>query len=367
MRQHRSNVMRGETHPLGLLGVNQLHQRGLTMIELLVAMVISMVIALAAVSALTVTRRGFTTVDASSQLRDNGLFAADLIQRLAGQAGYKDTRFATQSAENALASVSGMTADPDPHITGFNNALIHGTDPVNQSITRTAGVDGYGSDILILRYQGVETYPESGVSDQSVIDCAGFTATTVPADKNDRMVSIIHVAVSNGEPTLMCSRSATGVAPFDTQPIVQGVENFQVLYGMDVSTTATPNTAMAPAVSASGAKYDYNFYSNNAPRRFYRADQLTVTGNTAATKANWRLVRSLRIGMVLRGAANSQQERVSQTFYPFGLAKSSSGGADGSAMADNTNDPNTAFTPAVDGRMRQTRSFTVQLRNEQNL
>ncbi|MFN5940974.1 MAG: PilW family protein, partial [Polaromonas sp.] len=48
---------------------------GLTLVELLVALAISAVIALAAISALIVSRQGFTTVDAASQLRDNARFA----------------------------------------------------------------------------------------------------------------------------------------------------------------------------------------------------------------------------------------------------------------------------------------------------
>ena len=78
---------------LRLNGFSQMRgkrQSGLTMVELLVALVISMLISLAAISALIVTRQGFTAVDASSQLRDNGRFATDLIQRVVVQSGFKD-------------------------------------------------------------------------------------------------------------------------------------------------------------------------------------------------------------------------------------------------------------------------------------
>ncbi|MDO9167109.1 MAG: PilW family protein [Rhodoferax sp.] len=334
--------------------------RGLTLVELLVALVISMLIALAAVSALTVTRRGFSTVDASSQLRDNGRFAADVIQRLVVQSGYKDAQFVGASGSSVLAAVAGVSSNPDPNITGFNNALIDGTDPLNASIARTAGVDGFGSDILILRYQAVETFPGSGVSDGSMIDCAGNPASAVPTNRYDRMVSIIHVAMSQGEPSLMCSYSATGAAPFTTQPIVRGVENFQVLYGMD---GVTPNVAPTPLSAASA-----DAYLNRVPDRYLRPDQLVVSGDPVGTNANWRLIRSVRIGMVLRGPPNSQQEKVSQTFYPFGVAKASGTGLTGSALSNTAAlDPGTIFTPTVDGRLRQVSTFTVQLRNQQNL
>ena len=102
------------------------------------------------------------------------------------------------------------------------------------------------------------------------------------------------------------------------------------------------------------------------PDRFLRADQLTVAGDTVGTNANWRRVRSLRIGMVLRGSQNSSQEKVAQTYYPFGVGKSSASAGAGSAMSS-ANDPGTVFTPSVDGRLRQVATFTVHLRNDQGL
>ena len=61
-------------------------QAGLTLIELMVAMVISLVIVLAATAALLIARQGFTSVDAASQLRDSARFAQDVLQRLGVQA-----------------------------------------------------------------------------------------------------------------------------------------------------------------------------------------------------------------------------------------------------------------------------------------
>lgn len=316
-------------------------QRGLTLVELMVAMAISLVIALAAVAALTVARRGFTTVDAASQLRDNGRFAIDIIQRLGVQAGYQDTPWAITERRNE----SGVATNPEPFVFGVNNALRNSaTDPANTGVARTAGSAGYGSDILVLRYQTSETFPGSGVPDNSMINCAGNNATGIPANRDDRMVSILHVAESQGELSLMCSSSTDGLSPYDAQPLVRGVENFQILYGIDQSTSAEPVRA----------------------DRFWRADQMIVAGDPVATNNNWRRVRSIRIGMVIRGPAGSTQDTNTQTFYPFGLAASSAGGAVGSAMAS-ASDVGTTFTPTPDGRLRQVVTFTIHLRNFQDL
>lgn len=325
-------------------------QQGLTMVELLVAMVISTVIAIAAISALIVSRQGFTSVDASSQLRDNARFAIDLIQRLGVQAGFLDIEFAAKirPTNNAL-----IEANPPPNVSGFNNSKADPTDPLNTAIARTSGSVGYGSDVLILRNQTSETFPGSGVSDRSMIDCAGNASANLPtelATLDNRVISVIHVDLgSDGEPSLRCTY-LTSAGTFATQPIVQGVENFQVLYGVDNVTAGTAPTGSTDTVTD----------------RYLRADQMVVSGNTVATNANWRRVRSLRIGMVIRGAVGSAQSNTSQTYYPFGPAQSSSTAAIGSAMSS-TNDLGTIFTPTPDNRMRQVVTFTVYLRNSQGL
>ena len=296
----------------------------------MVAMAISMLITLAAIAALVVARRGFDTVDSASQMRDNMRFTSDLIQRLGAQTGYKDVQYLPSDPNTAATTATASVG-------GFNNAL-YATISNTNTVLQKPGQGGLnGSDILILRMQGN--------TDESVIDCSG-RAVDGPTFKDERSVSVIHLDDSQGELSLMCAsltRTPTNSLSLENQPIIQGVENFQVLYGVD-----TDNDSVAD--------------------RFLRADQIT-------TQANWRLVRSLRIGMVLRGPINSQQEKVEQKLYPFGLAKESASGAEGSALSsiDDTGSE-MVIKPDEDpskdkhqGRLRQTVTFTVHLRNDQNL
>eukprot|EP01136_Pigoraptor_vietnamica_P037249 Opistho-1_new@104946 len=93
------------------------HQKGLTMVELLVALTLSGLIALAAIAALTVARRGFTTVDSASQLRDNARFASDLVQRIAAQAGYQDLTRANQTRASEIKVYGSSVAASGPPCT----------------------------------------------------------------------------------------------------------------------------------------------------------------------------------------------------------------------------------------------------------
>lgn len=318
------------------------------MVELLVAMLISTFIAIAAIAALLISRQGFTAVDAASQLRDNARFATEILQRLGVQTGFQDVMYAATTRQK----IKGIEQNPEPNIYGFNNssASISGTSVT--PTTRTTGSLGYGSDILVLRYQANETFPGSGISDYAMINCMGNnkennTATTtddISINRDDRMFSALYVAIgSDGEPALMCKNSF-GTA----QPLVQGVENFQVLFGVDGVTANASPTAATDAVAD----------------LYLRADQMEVAGNNIGTNNNWRRVRSIRIGMVLRGAPGSSQDRAAQTFYPFGTAINSTSGSIGSAMSSST-DPGTVFSPTPDGRLRQVVTFTIFLRNEQ--
>ena len=331
--------------------MNRLSQeRGLTLIELLVAMVIGLVIVLAAVASLTVARTGFTAVDAASQLRDSGRFASDLIQRIGAQAGYVSS--------DILTAAIGQSNDPArvPSIGGFNSLLINTADPTAAGNARSNSDPGFGSDVLILRYQASRLFPDSNdtTADKTMIDCAGNAIANVlnPTD-DSRIVSIFHVAINQGEPSLMCTYSATGAAPWTTVPLIQGVEKFQVLFGTDgVIAKAAPIATTTPDI----------------PDRYLRADQIRVNASDVDTKANWRRVRSIRVGLVLRGAPGSSLGNSGQTFHPFGEAASSGGTgvAAGSAFAS-IDDDGTNFTPTADTRLRQTVTFTVHLRNDQGI
>ena len=215
---------------------------------------------------------------------------------------------------------------------------------------------GYGSDVLIMRFQPASSLPTTGSpdTDQSMIDCFGYAPATAPSSAKDNYVSAFSVnADATGEPTLYCARSPNGLAPYKNYPLIRGVELFKVLYGVDSG--VTPNTAPATAASAP---------LDSVPKRYLTAAQMVVSGNDTATAANWRRVRSIRIGMILRSDAGAVEMPQTQTLYPFGAAKSGAAAATGSAFVDSGN-INSQFSAPADGRLRQVVTFTIHLRNDQ--
>lgn len=328
-------------------------QSGLTLIELMVSLVIGLVVVLAASTALVVSRNGFSNVDAAAQLRDSARFAEDVLQRLGVQAGFEDLANAAAPAPPNLRALQGAATNvPNVFVYGINNKQRKTSD---SWVDATGGTGINGSDILVLRFQPNVSSVTPNSSDGAMIDCSGVASQDVPMDPYDRVTSVLYVSISpsDNEPTLMCAVwPLGGGSAANPQPLVKGVEDFQVLYGVDG--IAAGNNTMPVAGTA-----------DSVPDRYLRADQLTIQGNPAVTAANWQRVRSIRIGMVLRASANSAVDRSAQTFYPLGIAASSSGGTPGSMFSDASNDPGSAFTPAADGRLRQVVTFTVHLRNPQ--
>ena len=333
-------------------------QSGLTLIELLVALGLGLFVVVIGATALMIGQQGYRAVDSTAELRDREKFATDLLSRVIIQAGYQDFGADIVSLRSS-AGLQGI--DPEPDLYGWNNAvyktpssllmstnsassdIASGNRPASCTVNDTSCKNG--SDILVVRYQGVRSPTNANNSDNTMINCAGQGERALTTnDLNERAVSMFHVTRgTNGEPALSCSyynhSSGAWVAP---SPIIEGVESLQVLYGTDgVTAGAVPSTAATAQDSIAD--------------RWLRADQLTVTGNDAATRENWRRVRAVRVGLVLRGVTGSAQQAVTATFAPLGT------------LYSNTNDTGSSLSVAADSRLRLQSAFTVHLRNDLTL
>lgn len=327
-------------------------QSGLTLLELLVALGLGLIVVAIAAAALLLGQQGYRAVDATTALRDRERFAADLISRVVVQAGYQD--FGTANVV-LRSSAKALGIDPEPDIYGWNNAVYKVPDDLllssstkittgNRpgdcgSVTDTSCLNG--SDVLVVRFQGVSTASGGTTPDNTMINCQGQGEAGLVSDNlNERAVSMFHVARgADGEPSLYCSyynlNTGLWVA---AQPIIEGVETLQLLYGTDGVTAATVPSTAATA-------------QDSVADRWLRADQLTVSGNLAATRENWRRVRSVKVGMVLRAPVGSAQQSTTATFAPLG-----------SLYADNA-DVGSSLSVAADRRLRMVSNFTVHLRN----
>lgn len=319
-------------------------QRGLTLVELMVALVVGLMVILAAMSVFSSSSQSARTVDHAGQLRDDARFAADIIQRLAVQTGFEDIGFVTRTYQGTPQSYAAINGKVNPltmkaPISGFSGKKVTDTDSID--IVAGANSPDSKSDVLVLRYQAVNKGDSDGDADGSMMVCSGHTLGAGDGHDSDhrdqRAVSVFYVDNDDdGEPTLYCRwTNKEGEALKGPTPLVKGVESFKVLYGVDnieAETAADKNDATA--------------HAKLIPNSYFNADQMVVDSDLAATETNWRRVRALRIGLVLRSARNAGPSD-SDTVYPLG----ENFGA--------------AYTPTGfdTTRLRQNYVFTVNVRN----
>lgn len=309
-------------------------QRGLTLIELMVALVISSVIVLVVTSFYVTSSRIRASQDAAGQLQDTGRYITEVITKNIQQAGYQDHIWTLNPGASGAArrrEVLNGTPDGEPDIRGYNNSATG--NPVatgdNGSHDRSDNRVN-NSDTLIVRFQGMSSIVTTGTGtatvttlqpDGTMIDCLG-RPQGAPTTTVDRAYSIFEVRQNGAEPELRCKYKNLSTNEYESQVIARGVEVFQVMYGVDLNGDSDPDRWMT------GKQVD-------------------------ATPGQWPKVRQVRIGIVLRSLEASNVAPSSGTFTPLGSLFTP-------AAVD---DPGGTFTSPTDSRLRRTVTFTVNLRN----
>lgn len=322
-------------------------QRGVTLIELMVALALGLLVVLVASAAFLASKQLFTADSEAQSLQDSTRFANYLVKTVVRQAGYADL---TPDAVNSSGTVSiasrYTTPEGDPADT--QNLDLVGASNVTSASVGTSS--GYGttdsdstataSDSLLVRFFGRANW-EGGKADEpdgTIINCTGMPQTP-PGEAptmDQRAWSLFFVATGpGGEPELNCKyRDDTGA--FKTEPIVRGVEMFKVVYGYDTDNDGAPNQWLTAKQVA-------------AQTLALPADLCMPSSCTDNDK--WRKVVAVRVGMVLRSPKeNTTQKQIggaaAYKLFPLGPEFSA-----------------VSFAPPDDGRLRRAVTFTVTVRN----
>lgn len=286
-------------------------QGGVTLTELMIALVLGALVVLAA-TAMVVTSRGtYRTQDEGTRLAESARFGLELANRMVRLAGY--TNFGDDPGPPASYRDVDYTAwklapdsyGPDgPEVVGANNSKPGGAPGLN------------GSDSLTIRFYGTSlpsttTAANGGTADGNILDCAGF-AVPEPAQNQSaytlsRAYNVLFVdadTATDAEPALKCRRqtydAVTGnPTGFDTQTLIRGVEDFQVLYG--------------EAIPQAPPKEDLDTFPPQGI--VYRTG---IGGFNPVV--NWENVISVRVAMLLRSAtgARTDPEAATVVYHLFG-------------------------------------------------
>jgi type IV pilus assembly protein PilW len=286
-------------------------QHGLALTEIMIAMTLSLLVALAATSIHQAADGDFLHNGANTRIDDNGRFAVAIITQSLRQAGYP--------GEPGASAVPGA---PPP-------LPIEGRDA--GSVDKDANGMGMSlpainaSDVLAIRYAPTAIAGAEGGG--AMLNCAGF-----PADPGEWAWSIFYVArASDGVAELRCKYK--GRHGWGADAVIRGVDAFHVLYGVD---TDTPRDNI-PNLYLTASEVDARDAALPAPER--------------ALQPNWRRVVSIRFGLLLHGEPGSRHagQLGSYELLP---------GADPAARVDEAYLPDT-----MRYRARRLFSATVALRN----
>jgi type IV pilus assembly protein PilW len=311
--------------------------RGMSLVELLVALSLGALLVLAASSVLLAASGSYGDQSASARLDDNGRYALDTIARAVRQTAYVNWDSNAAPVAHA-AHDSAYIAGLDAHSLGKNSEGISGALPGAL----------HGSDVLALRYYGAGK--EEG-GDGSVLNCAGFGVGAAQTQAQ-RGWSIFYVAQgADGEGELRCKyRGANG---WGADAIIRGVDGFQVLYGLD--------TDMPPDGVA-------NRYVNASALDAYDAALVLVGADAAArqrdlhSRTHWKRVAGVRVALLLHGEAG-QADKMAELgpaqFDLFGKAYAEAHGAGDTGVRI----ARTALPIATRSRLRQLVQTSIMLRN----
>jgi type IV pilus assembly protein PilW len=251
--------------------------RGLTLVELLVALLIGLFLIGGLISLLQGMKRATTVQTGMSQLVDNERFALDLLTDVIQTAGSLDPSLENPSSAFPAQSYPTTTAYPSPAV---NYAFS-----VQQYLAGTgAAAAAAPGDTFVIR--------AATSGSDNLMNCVGATSTT--------LTTFVNIFSLDGAGNLQCQVYSVDAAGNSTGPVtatlVNGVYSMSVTYG--IKSNITTNTLAADAY----------------------LDAAQINALTQSAVSGWSMVRSIQLTLLfvnpLYGATAQPSSQIRQ-FIPF--------------------------------------------------
>lgn len=177
-------------------------QRGLTLIEIMVALVISLFLLAGLLQLFVGTRQSARVQENLSRVQENGRYAIDFIGRIARLTGYR-SRFTIERGQSFGTAFPAVQAIQGTNDSGLNN-----------------------SDTITVAFEG------EGAGQGDIRNCLNVQI-------NDNFIARNVLSINNNglqcqAQTLTAAGNIVGGSD-QTQPIVENVENMQILYGQNTN------------------------------------------------------------------------------------------------------------------------------------
>jgi type IV pilus assembly protein PilW len=257
-------------------------QRGFSLIELSVSIIIALFLLAGLTTLVMHTRNASTTQSQLEQLQENERIAMTILANVIQEAGYfpdpTNNTASSITAQTVAASGTGYA-----FASGAAISLVSGQALSGQSNAAAPG-DAIAARFMAPKYDTAN----SGILANSIINCAGAVSTD--ASNFHTFTNVFQVANVNGTTYLQCVladvNNATGTTVTQTVNLVPGLYEMQVLYGV---ATGTDNN-ITEYVTAATVTSTNNWENVTAVkiRLYFQIPQYGFSGgqiNSAATSS----------------------------------------------------------------------------------
>jgi len=265
---------------------------GFSLIELLISVTLGLLIVAAIGSIYLGSSQSYRTQTGVAQVQESGRFANLFLVPTVRNAGYLPNPL-TQTDPAAYYLSNTTTLKRAVYgIDNFTDANSPAT-PIN-GFTRSAVVAG--TDVLLVSSVGKNT---TAPSDSPLRTCLG---TDIP-DDTKIAVNLFYIRNDDtGTPSLYCSYSITDLAAptnaggtINTQPLVSGIRDMQILYGIDTTEDFDADTY----VTALGVT-DWTRVASIQITFTVDSVDATDKGRTAANVTNGRITHAFNTTIQIR-------------------------------------------------------------------
>ncbi len=233
----------------------KIFQQGFSMVELMVAMVLSLVLIIGIIQVFNSSKQTYRTQDDIIQIQENGRFALDILERHIRMADFPNTNimFTGSTPYRKLKPVTPVK------LVSMYPALQGGSPVRNNAITGTYGT-GNNPDSIIIRYNA-STDPCGGAT--TGLTTYRFFIKTDPKDPTKKILSCDYN-----------TPGSTTALTADDAVLIKNVVNMQIQYGIDGTTAPAPTTV---------TRYEISPNSTTLERVVSVRIALLIRGNTPTT------------------------------------------------------------------------------------
>ncbi|ABZ75705.1 prepilin-type cleavage/methylation-like protein [Shewanella halifaxensis HAW-EB4] len=264
-------------------------QYGMSLVELMVAMVISLFLSAGILTMFSMSSSNVTTTSQFNQLQENGRIALTIMERDISQLGFMGDLTGTDFVVGVNTTVDSALAAADDCIgAGLNNATLPNNQPAHfrrlwgyesglstDSLSCLTGVKERTDVIQIKRFigpsvaAGINTgYYVSTTASQAIFFNDGTPSSNLlNARIWEYQQHVYYIDEANGIPMLnRKTLSVTGMK--NDEQLVEGIENIRFLYGFDNDGDSTPERYI-PAESVTSLMWDNESFQRLVAIKIY--------------------------------------------------------------------------------------------------